>query len=284
MNIFCSKCANPLASDAKFCSRCAAPVVTDPAVRPPPLAQLPQSVMVARPKSWTGRHKGIVVFTVIVIACVAVILAVGEMVKRELDEEEQPKRLAEGIFKSMTPLEHLGKAASALMPGSSLDLIDEGLRNLNAVPQSSPEASQVNAIARKLISARNLAAKHEQEIAENERLARLSPLELASEQTERASKQTKILKFSWSKEGFGNVMMANFTVRNNSPYDIKDLEIQCEHSAPSGTVIDSNTRTIYEIVKANSTRTFQGVSMGFIASQVAESGCHIVSLNLASNR
>jgi len=60
------------------------------------------------------------------------------------------------------------------------------------------------------------------------------------------------LKYEWSKEGFGNVMEASFTIDNQSTYDIKDIEITCNHMAKSGTVIDSNKRTIYDIVKANS--------------------------------
>ena len=41
------------------------------------------------------------------------------------------------------------------------------------------------------------------------------------------------LEFSWGKTGFGSIMEANFTIKNNSDYNIKDIEIECEHTAKS---------------------------------------------------
>jgi hypothetical protein len=97
-----------------------------------------------------------------------------------------------------------------------------------------------------------------------------------------ALNETKIVKFSWHKGGFNSIMLADFTIRNNSDRDVKDLEIRCEHAGPSGTVIDHNEQTIYEIVKAHSTRTLREVNMGFIASQAAGSKCEILSLSLVN--
>ena len=88
------------------------------------------------------------------------------------------------------------------------------------------------------------------------------------------------LAFTWHKTGFDSGMEANFTVQNNSEYSIKDFEITCQHSASSGTVIDHNARTIYEIVKAHSKRRFPNFNMGFIHSQVASSGCAITDLKV----
>ena len=64
------------------------------------------------------------------------------------------------------------------------------------------------------------------------------------------------LDYRWRKGGFGSVMEADFTLKNNSDHDIKDFEITCEHFAKSGTLIDSNKRTIYDVVKAHATRKF----------------------------
>jgi hypothetical protein len=97
-----------------------------------------------------------------------------------------------------------------------------------------------------------------------------------------AMNETKIVKFSWQKGGFNSVMLANFTIRNNGDRDVKDLDIRCEHAGPSGTVIDHNEQTVYEIVKAHSTRTLREVNMGFIASQAAGSNCEILSLSLVN--
>jgi hypothetical protein len=86
------------------------------------------------------------------------------------------------------------------------------------------------------------------------------------------------LTFTWSKEGFGNVMQANFTITNKGTRDVKDLEITCTHFAKSGTQIDRNTRTIYDVVKAGKTRTFRNFNMGFIHSQADKSRCEVVDL------
>jgi hypothetical protein len=86
------------------------------------------------------------------------------------------------------------------------------------------------------------------------------------------------LTFKWYKEGFGNVMVADFTIKNPTQYRFKDFTIKCIHSGPSGTEIDSNTRTIYEVVQPKSTKVIKEMNMGFIHSQAARSGCGITDL------
>ena len=108
-----------------------------------------------------------------------------------------------------------------------------------------------------------------------------SPAEAQQQAARRnPEKFLEITKFSWSKEGFGAFMHASFTIKNSSALDIKDVSIRCTHHAPSGTVIDSNERTIYEIVKANSTRSFREFNMGFIHSQAKSGGCAVVNASL----
>lgn len=86
------------------------------------------------------------------------------------------------------------------------------------------------------------------------------------------------LDFRWHKGGFGSVMLADFTVKNPTQYSFKDFEVKCTHTGPSGTVIDSNTRTIYEIVRAGSTKHINEQDMGFIHSQATKSYCEITDL------
>ncbi len=75
------------------------------------------------------------------------------------------------------------------------------------------------------------------------------------------------LDWAWRKAGFDNIMHADFTITNASSYDIKDVEIRTLQFAKSGTQIDRNVRTIYEIIKAGETREFKEFNMGFIHSQ-----------------
>ena len=88
------------------------------------------------------------------------------------------------------------------------------------------------------------------------------------------------LDFSWSKGGFDSFMMADFTITNPTQYRFKDVEIKCTHFAPSGTEIDSNTRTIYETFEPLSTKKIWQMNMGFIHSQAASSGCKITNLTV----
>ncbi len=86
------------------------------------------------------------------------------------------------------------------------------------------------------------------------------------------------IDFKWAKEGFGTVMIADFTITNPTSYTVKDLEVTCTHYANSGTEIDSNSRTIYETVPAKGKKVVRNFSMGFIHSQAARSSCKITDL------
>ena len=77
------------------------------------------------------------------------------------------------------------------------------------------------------------------------------------------------------------MIIDRLTVINDAPFPIKDFILHCVHQAHSGTDIDDNTRTIYEIVPANGKKTIRNINMGFIASQVATSNCEITGAKLA---
>lgn len=87
------------------------------------------------------------------------------------------------------------------------------------------------------------------------------------------------LDYKWGKK-HDTLMIANFTVINDGYEDVKDIEIECIHAGPSGTRIDSNKRTIYEVVPARSRKSFSGFDMGFIHSQAVKSVCTISSLKV----
>ena len=86
------------------------------------------------------------------------------------------------------------------------------------------------------------------------------------------------LTFAWRKNGFDTGMIADFTITNPTKWRIKDLEITCEHIGPSGTKIDSNVRTIFQIVEAERTKQVKAFNMGFIHSQATSSACTITNL------
>jgi hypothetical protein len=87
--------------------------------------------------------------------------------------------------------------------------------------------------------------------------------------------------FKGRKAGFDNIMEADFIIKNGSTFDIKDLVIKCRHFAKSETEIDSNTRTIYDVIKAHSTKKFKNFNMGFIHTQAVKSSCAVSDLSIA---
>lgn len=90
--------------------------------------------------------------------------------------------------------------------------------------------------------------------------------------------QNVLLSFEWRTDSLGMVMIADFILKNPTQYRFKDFEIKCTHSSPSGTIIDSNTNTVYDIVEPMSTRAFKKINMGFMRSQVSSSSCKITDL------
>jgi hypothetical protein len=84
--------------------------------------------------------------------------------------------------------------------------------------------------------------------------------------------------FAFDRVAFGSVMEARFVIYNDNPVPVKDIEITCEHTANSGTKIDSNTRTIYERIEKRSYYAVPKMNMGFIHSAVARSSCTVTNL------
>ena len=74
-------------------------------------------------------------------------------------------------------------------------------------------------------------------------------------------------------------MMASFTIHNGNDFPVKDIQIECPLSARSGTKIDSVKQTVYEIIPANSSKTFREVNMGFIRDQAKSATCEVVDVS-----
>jgi hypothetical protein len=75
------------------------------------------------------------------------------------------------------------------------------------------------------------------------------------------------VKFHWHTGGFDNIMIADVVVENHNPFPIKDIEVKCQASGPSGTVITRPGQTIYQRIQPKGSASFENVNMGFISSQ-----------------
>lgn len=96
-----------------------------------------------------------------------------------------------------------------------------------------------------------------------------------AEVREHPEKGVELVDFTWNKGGFGSIMLLDATIKNTATVPLKDFTVKCVHSAPSGTVIDSNTETVYERIAPGKSRRFREISMGFIKSQASHSSCEI---------
>jgi hypothetical protein len=94
-------------------------------------------------------------------------------------------------------------------------------------------------------------------------------------QRENPAAGLQIVDWSWSRSGFGVVMVANFRVRNENPFSVKDLKFECTLAGNSGTRIGSATQTVYERIEPGHTKLLSHVNIGFINQQSATGGCHI---------
>jgi len=236
---------------------------------------------------------------------------------------EKEKREAAAWFSALTPAQHIERAKLALRPGATPDAIAEGLRHLKVIPASAPDANRAKALQRELVKAGNLAnaqslidASSNSDVRDGmEKLQRASvildgvagqypndkgadqvarAIETAAEQLairypkDFASLETELVDFTWEKGGFGTVMMANFTIRNNSPIDVADFKIHCERDTDAGVVLDDNAGTAYGVVKAHTTKRIPNVNMGFLSEQggkarTTKTNCEILSLKLAAD-
>lgn len=85
-----------------------------------------------------------------------------------------------------------------------------------------------------------------------------------------------ITKYKGRKEGFGNVLVIDITVRNRSRSNLVDFEITCETFGGSGTTLGRNTKVLYEMVEGRSEKAFRSLNMGFIDPQTKRSSCSII--------
>ncbi len=242
--------------------------------------------------------------------------------EKRLAAAEKDKREAAARFNAMTPAQHIERAKLALRPGATSDAIMEGLKHLKIIPTSSPEAGRAKTLEKDLTKAGNLASAQSLIDASSngdmrdsmQKLQRAnaiiqavtrqypddrgaSQLSSAAQESaemlvirfpqEFASAETKLVDFTWEKGGFGTVMIANFTIRNDSPVDVADFKIQCQRYDAGGVVLDQNAGTAFGIVKAHATARISNVNMGFLNTQSGNSrttktDCQILGLKIAS--
>lgn len=88
-------------------------------------------------------------------------------------------------------------------------------------------------------------------------------------------RNVKISNFKWEKGGFGSVMLATFTLTNNNEIAVKDIRMEFQRYAESGTPVGGDRYTQMSILKPGEKRTFKNVNLGFIHSQAERSTAEV---------
>lgn len=88
---------------------------------------------------------------------------------------------------------------------------------------------------------------------------------------------------SGQKGGFETVLILNGSIKNGSNFAMKDADIKCTLTGPSGTVVGSVRETLFEIIPAHQSKRFRELNMGFMGStQVANFNCEILGATLVT--
>lgn len=84
-------------------------------------------------------------------------------------------------------------------------------------------------------------------------------------------KYLEITPKNWYLGGFGSVAIHSLSIKNTSEVDYKDIKLQFVYSGNSGTILSTNSYTIYDTIPAGQTKTFNELNVGFVNSQVTNS-------------
>lgn len=82
--------------------------------------------------------------------------------------------------------------------------------------------------------------------------------------------------FSWQLGGFGMVMDINATIRNTSPFGLKDFTLRCWTSAASGTRLGERDAQLLIGLPAGKSKRIEDFTIGFVNSQSARAHCEVV--------
>lgn len=90
-------------------------------------------------------------------------------------------------------------------------------------------------------------------------------------------RELEISGWTWRKTGFGGAMQANFTIRNNSKYPVRDIAIACIQRGEGGKVVKTEEETVRELWKPGETRIVNDFTIGSRHTQTLSSAGSILS-------
>jgi hypothetical protein len=104
--------------------------------------------------------------------------------------------------------------------------------------------------------------------------AQAAPLEPASVDGLKISSQ------SWRRGGLGSKALVTFTLRNDNPYAVRDIEVACSFTRQDGSHLTDRKRIIPDaVVNTKSRKTFSQVLIGFVNVYANKAKCAPVAAN-----
>jgi hypothetical protein len=91
----------------------------------------------------------------------------------------------------------------------------------------------------------------------------------------------RIAAFTWSKAVPEIVIQADLTIESALPFALKEIEVACAQFARTGVVIDSQRRTITELVPAHGSLQVEALVIGPVHPEAGSSGCRILNVTPA---
>jgi len=90
----------------------------------------------------------------------------------------------------------------------------------------------------------------------------------------------KISSQSWRRGGLGSKALISFTLRNDNPYAVKDIEIACSFTRQDGSHLTDRKRIIPDaVVNTKSRKSFSQVHIGFVNVYANKAKCAPVAAN-----
>jgi len=74
-----------------------------------------------------------------------------------------------------------------------------------------------------------------------------------------------------------NVVLANFTFKNESDGEITDVEIRCSYYSPTNAPLGKNKKVLYVKVPKHGVKKVTGFKMGIAPSQASNGHCEVLS-------
>jgi hypothetical protein len=87
----------------------------------------------------------------------------------------------------------------------------------------------------------------------------------------------RISSQSWRRGGLGSKALVTFTLRNGNDFAVKDVEIACAFTRRDGSHLTDRKRTLHDVVRMKSARTFARMHVGFVNVHAHKAKCSLLT-------